>query len=176
MIYTKKCASNWCINVVRLTVWQVCLKYLRFRLCLHLSLSVISRIAIWSISVIQFLYTIFILLYHWIIIWQIWVKWPNGNLGIHMKLVNIYLFPKLTQLQSSGPQICLIAIRLITLKLKRKLTLSYWECAFALVGFNSRYWLHCHSNSRVSRIKIENLKQQIGGDIIPLIFGKFVTP
>ena len=31
-------------------------------------------------------------------------------------------------------------------------------------------------NSRVSRIKIENLKQRIGGDIIPLIFGKFVTP
>ena len=43
------------------------------------------------------------------------------------------------------------------------------------VGFNSRYWLHCHSNSKVSRTKIENLKSQISGDIIPLTFGKFVT-
>ena len=44
----------------------------------------------------------------------------------------------------------------------------------AQVGFNSRYWLHCHSNSRVSRTKIENLKWRIGGDIISLTFGKFV--
>ena len=47
---------------------------------------------------------------------------------------------------------------------------------YTQVEFSSRYWLHCHSNSRVSRIKIENLKQQIGGDIIPLIFRKYVTP
>ena len=30
-------------------------------------------------------------------------------------------------------------------------------------------------NLKVSRAKIENLKWRIGGDIIPLTFGKFVT-
>ena len=30
-------------------------------------------------------------------------------------------------------------------------------------------------NLRISRAKIENLKWRIGGDIIPLTFGKFVT-
>ena len=30
-------------------------------------------------------------------------------------------------------------------------------------------------NLKVSRAKIENPKQRIGGDIIPLTFGKFVT-
>ena len=44
-----------------------------------------------------------------------------------MKIVNIYLFPKLTKLQFSGPQICQIGIWLITLKL-RKWNLSYSEC------------------------------------------------
>ena len=48
-------------------------------------------------------------------------------------------------------------------------------CSLAQVGFNWRYWLHCHSNSRVSWMIIENLKWRIGGDIIPLTFGKFVT-
>ena len=47
--------------------------------------------------------------------------------------------------------------------------------SYTQVGFNSRHWLHCHSNSWVSRTKIENLKWQIGGDIIPLTFEKFVT-
>ena len=31
----------------------------------------------------------------------------------------------------------------------------------AQVGFTSRYWLHCHSNSRVSRTKLEHLRLQV---------------
>ena len=46
---------------------------------------------------------------------------------------------------------------------------------YAQVWFNSRYWLHCHSNLRVSVTTIENLKLWIGGDIIRLTFGKSVT-
>ena len=33
----------------------------------------------------------------------------------------------------------------------------------AQVGFNSRYWLHCHSNVKVFRIK---LKSKMIGDVI----------
>ena len=43
------------------------------------------------------------------------------------------------------------------------------------VGFNSEYWLHCHSYLRVSRTKIENLRWQIGGDINFIYFRKFLT-
>ena len=32
------------------------------------------------------------------------------------------------------------------------------HASYSQVGFNSRYWLHCHSNVRVSRTKIENLR------------------
>ena len=49
------------------------------------------------------------------------------------------------------------------------------ETIITQVGFNSRYLLHCHSSSRVSRTKIENLKWRISGDIIQLSFRKFVT-
>ena len=38
-------------------------------------------------------------IYHPITIWQICIDWQNGNLGVHMKIVNIYLSPKLTELQ-----------------------------------------------------------------------------
>ena len=43
------------------------------------------------------------------------------------------------------------------------------------IGFKLRYWLHCHSNLRVSRAKIENLRWQFGGDIIRVTFKQFVT-
>ena len=43
------------------------------------------------------------------------------------------------------------------------------------VGFNSRYWLHCHSNWRVSVTTIENLRWQLGKDIKFITLGKFVT-
>ena len=50
------------------------------------------------------------------------------------------------------------------------------------VGFNSRYWLDCQwlyrpffLNLMFSMTKIENLKQQFGGEIIFVIFGKIVT-
>ena len=43
------------------------------------------------------------------------------------------------------------------------------------VGFNSRYWLHCHSNFMFSTTKIENLKWQFSGVINFITFGKFVT-
>ena len=77
---------------------RVCLKYLRFRLCL--GLSVISRMTIRSIL---------------------------------EKNANIYLLPKLTELQFGAPQICQIAICLITLKLKCKGKLSYSECTLLYV-------------------------------------------
>ena len=42
------------------------------------------------------------------------------------------------------------------------------------VGFNSWYWLHCHSSLRISRTTIENLRCQLCGEIIRVIFRKFV--
>ena len=41
--------------------------------------------------------------------------------------------------------------------------------------FNTRYWIHCHSNLKVSRTKIENLKWQIMRDINCVTFEKFAT-
>ena len=56
---------------------------------------------------------------------------------------------------------------------------SMESCVFLIVtsqvGFNSWYWLHCHSSSRVSRTTIKNLRWQLGGEIIRVTFGKFVT-
>ena len=49
----------------------------------------------------------------------------NGN---SVGFGNIYIFPKLTELQFSGPQICRITIRPSTLKRKRKRNLCYSEC------------------------------------------------
>ena len=49
------------------------------------------------------------------------------------KNANIYLLPKLTELQFGTPQICQIAIGLITLKLKCKWKLSYSECTLLYV-------------------------------------------
>ena len=43
------------------------------------------------------------------------------------------------------------------------------------VRFNSRYWLHCHSNLMVSRTKILNLKWQIRRHINHISREKFVT-
>ena len=45
----------------------------------------------------------------------------------------------------------------------------------AQVGFNSWYWLHCHSDLRVSSTKIENLRWQLSGEIIRVTFGKSST-
>ena len=45
----------------------------------------------------------------------------------------------------------------------------------AQVRFNSRYWLHCHLNLRVSGTKIENLRWQFGEDINFITFRKFLT-
>ena len=49
------------------------------------------------------------------------------------------------------------------------------ESHFSWVGFNSRYWLHCHSNLRVSRTNTVNLRWQFGEDINVITFGRFVT-
>ena len=55
----------------------------------------------------------------------------------------------------------------------------YFIClATAKVKFNSRYWVHCqwlYYPLRVSKIKIENWKWQIGTDINRVTFGKFLT-
>ena len=56
--------------------------------------------------------------YHQITIHQICITLLNGNSVVLMKIVNIYLFPKLTEWQFGGPQICQIAIQLTTLNLK----------------------------------------------------------
>ena len=40
--------------------------------------------------------------YHRITIQQICINQPNGNLVVHKKIINIYLFPKLTEWQFSG--------------------------------------------------------------------------
>ena len=48
--------------------------------------------------------------------------------------------------------------------------------AIPQVGFNSRYWLHCHSNLRISRTEIENLKWKIRRDINRATFRKFFGP
>ena len=61
--------------------------------------------------------------YHQSTIQQIRENWPNGNLVVHMKILNIYLFPKWTELPFGGPQI----------KLKRKWNLSYSECMPKLI-------------------------------------------
>ena len=68
--------------------------------------------------------------YRQITIWQIYRNQPYDNSAVHIKTVNIYLFPKSTELQFGGPQICQIAIWLITLKWQRKRNLSYSECTF----------------------------------------------
>ena len=39
--------------------------------------------------------------YHWITIQSIYTNLPNGNSVVHMKIVNIYLFPKWTELPLS---------------------------------------------------------------------------
>ena len=51
----------------------------------------------------------------------------------------------------------------------------FWVWVIPQVAFNSRYWLHCHSNLRISRTEIENLKWQIGRDINHVAFGKLIT-
>ena len=57
-----------------------------------------------------------------------------------------------------------------------KVFLDHHHCSIQFkVGFNSRYWLHCHSNLRVSRTKIEDLRGQFGEDIKYITFRKFVT-
>ena len=107
-------------------------KYLRFCLCFRLS--VISKWQLgWFWKKIN-IYNFYV--YHQITIGQICIIWLNGNSVVHMNIVNIYLFPKLTELQFDGPQICQIAIHLITLKLKCKLNLRYSECT-------SRREKHC---------------------------------
>ena len=55
------------------------------------------------------------------------------------------------------------------LRLVRSSTVS------SLVGFKSRYWLHCHLNFRFSMTKIENLNHTIGKDINFVFLGKFIT-
>ena len=47
--------------------------------------------------------------------------------------------------------------------------------AIAQVRFNLRYWLHCHSNFRITRTKIENLRWQVSEDINFITYRKFVT-
>ena len=46
---------------------------------------------------------------------------------------------------------------------------------YTQVVFNSRYWLDCHLNLRVSGTTIENLRWQFSEDINFITFGKFVT-
>ena len=48
-------------------------------------------------------------------------------------------------------------------------------CQLSQVGFNSWYWLHCHSSLRVSSTIIENLRWQPSGEIIQVTFGKSST-
>ena len=93
MIYTKKCADNWCINAVPLTVWQVCLKYLSFRLSLSFSLIGSTKWQFWKKININNFYV-----YHQNTIWQICINWLNGNLVVHMKIVNIYLLFEIDQI------------------------------------------------------------------------------
>ena len=45
----------------------------------------------------------------------------------------------------------------------------------AQVRFNSKYWLHCHSNVIVYRTKSESLRWQVGEDIHFITFEKYVT-
>ena len=54
--------------------------------------------------------------------------------GTHKDCKYIYLFLKLTELQFGGPQICPIAIRLITLKLKRNLSYSGYTNNTLMLG------------------------------------------
>ena len=61
----------------------------------------------------------------------------NGNSVVTHKIVYIYFFPKLTKFQFGGPQICQIAIQLITLKQKSKRNLSYSECKYLHVSSRS---------------------------------------
>ena len=58
-----------------------------------------------------------------------------------------------------------------TLQELRKYYLFHRRDSIQGTNYIANYFL----NLRVSRTKIENLKWQIGGDIIPLTFGKFVT-
>ena len=48
-------------------------------------------------------------------------------------------------------------------------------CPSTQVGFNSWYWLHCHSSLKVSSRAIENLRWQLSGEMIWVIFEKCVT-
>ena len=72
---------------------------LRFRLCL--SLSVISQMAIQQISIAilekRQIFTIFICT----TIQSIYTNLPNGKSVVNIKIVNIYLFPKWTELPLS---------------------------------------------------------------------------
>ena len=62
-------------------------------------------------------------MYHQISIRYLCTKRQNGNLVVHIKIANIYLFLKLTESQFGGLQICRIAITR-----KRKRNLSFAEC------------------------------------------------
>ena len=65
----------------------------------------------------------------------------KSTLVVHIKIVNIYLFPKSTELLFSGPRICQIAIWLITLKRQRKRNLSYSEW---LINGKGGHFGHSH--------------------------------
>ena len=74
----------------------------------------------------------------------------------------------------------LICCTQLPLHYTEKLPRSGYSCIGLLfkvsqVGFNSRYWLYCHPNLRVSRTKIENLRCQVGENINFITFGKLVT-
>ena len=91
------------IRGMRSTWKAMYLKYVRFRL--RLCINVISWMPIWSILPKKInIYNFYVC--HWITIQQISVNWPNGNLVVHVKIVNIYVFLKSTELQFGEIQIC----------------------------------------------------------------------
>ena len=90
-----------------------------------------------------------------------------------------YLIPPFNMLLSRFPvnidQTKLCHVLLGNFKRWRKVYLRLLLRPIAQIGFNSRYWLYCNSNLRVSRTKIKNLRWQVSEDINFITCGKFVT-
>ena len=92
-----------------------------------------------------------------ITIQQICINQKNGNLVVQIKIINIYLFPKLNKLQFGGPQMYQFIIGLITLKLKCKWNRGYSECTnkgyLSFMTVTVQWWIQDFSIGRERQLQ-----------------------